>query len=159
MASTPIATLERRGLRVDFYQLDDRYSHTLSIVRDAQPTVVWQSIEHHDEGPAYQELHEQTDHQGNTLLFLNGAAGGAHWSMSVQQDDKAITFDVAARVSTAPPMRVIEYQGPTTEPPGLACSQPVGTFHIDESTHRLTLSPTGEHQQLPATLRWKYGFL
>ena len=164
MSNTPLATLEKlnqrgTGLRVDFYAQGDRLHHTVSMVRDGQATVVWQSVEGDDHAPAFQELHQQTDRQGNPLLFLQGAAGGAQWSMSVQQDDKAITLDVAARVTGPPAARVIEYQQVSNDAPTIACDPLVGTRQTDEPNTRMQLLPASGEAALPTTLQWKYGFL
>ncbi|MCO6042981.1 hypothetical protein NG895_03595 [Aeoliella sp. ICT_H6.2] len=168
MSNSPHTTLEKLtkkdcGIRVDFYWLGDRFSHTISAVRDGEATVVWRSVDNDEFGPVYQELHEQTTHDGRTILFLNGASAGAHWSASVSFKEAVchLTFDVAARVAKEPVERVIEYRSELDGNLPLACAH-----FANGSGELIDPSPPGNRipseessDKLPATLRYKYMFL
>ncbi len=148
-------------MRVDFFWLGDRFGHVVSVVRDGGTDVVWRSVHESQYSPVFQELHEQVDSDGRKVLFLSGAGGGAHWSMSVEQDSKAICFDTAARVTTPPPDRVIEYLAEFTRsnPDILLChSNGVGSADLQEQCCTLRpQQPVGG--KMPVTLRWRYAAL
>lgn len=152
------ATLTSGGMRLRFYKTGDRFVHDIELLTTAGPAAVWRSIQASDDSPAFQELYEQTDDQGRVLLFLSGAAGGAHWSMSVHSDRDDIEFDVAARVTRPPRARAIEYRAAGGDPASISltaegtcrselCEQAAGV--------RLEPAPTPD-DELPQTLRWKY---
>lgn len=167
MSNSPHTTLEKltkleRGIRVDFYWLGDRFSHTISAMRDGEATLVWRSVDDNEFGPVYQELHEQTTDDGRKLIFLSGASAGAHWSASVEFAPVKceLVFDVAARVAKEPIERVIEYRS------DLDGTVPVGCGHfangigqlIDPTPLGNRIPPSESGDSLPATLRYKYEF-
>lgn len=157
MPDEPKASLAVGDIRVDFYWRGDRFSHTLSVVRDDQPQVVWRSIHESPHAPVFQELHEQTNPGGANILFLSGAGGDAHWSMSVEHDCQAICFDVAARVTKPPTDRVIDYVAASTEQkPGILLGPEVGDSEAVDVAHYRCFPLTLPDSSLPLTLRWRY---
>lgn len=158
MGDLPRATIVKNGMQIDFFWMSDRFGHTMSVVRDGEAQVVWRSVHESQHSPAFQELHEQFDSEGRNVLFLSGAGGHAHWSMSVEQDLNGICFDVAARVSRPPTERVIEYLAESAVPQSMITLRPhegVGT--VEFQARRCTFRP--QHPvggDMPMTLRWKY---
>lgn len=158
MPESPRATLEKSGLRVEFFWLGDRFGHTVSALRNGQASVVWNSAQGSSLGPAFQELHQQGAGDEGDLLFLSGSGGGAHWSMSVEQQHKGIAFDVAVRVSQAPAAREVIYEkAATVGPPLVSCGQVIGSSQSDAT--RVVFQPEpAATAELPCTLRLKYVF-
>ena len=152
------ATLEKEGMRVDFHWQGDRFGHTVSRVRDGQVTAVWRSAPTDDRAPAFQELHEQTTGDGNKILFLSGSGGGAHWSVAVEQDGKAIAFDVAVRVAKGSVAREVVYEKVAEgDAPLLGCGHMIGSSRLEESRVIFLPEPTAAAEP-PCTLRLKYAF-
>lgn len=150
-------SITTHNLRVDFHWLDDRFGHTVSIVRGDKCEVVLRSHHIGDHAPAFQELHEQKDAGGESIYFLSGASDGAHWSMSVQRETNAISFDVAARVAKPPSYRPIEY----AIDPDVGCSIRIesrdpATVVSNTGSSILVEENVGRDAPLPTTLRWQY---
>lgn len=71
-----------RGVRVEFIKIDGLISHTICLVNADEKTPVLTSRINEPAQPCFTELHQQ----GETL-FLTGANGPCHWSMSVVKGD------------------------------------------------------------------------
>ncbi len=154
---TPIATLASDRVRVEFHWLGDRFGHTISLVDNEHAQLVWESMQADECGPAFQELHEQTAADGEPILFLSGASGGAHWSMSVHRDAGAIHFDLAARVATPPVDRAVQYQAQFATDCHVPLQPLDATMQLGFATPLATLKPISSGEDtLPATRRWTY---
>lgn len=163
MSNSPHTTLEKltkleRGIRVDFYWLGDRFSHTISAMRDGEATVVWRSVDDNEFGPVYQELHEQTTDDGRTILFLNGASAGAHWSASVEFDEvkRRLHFDVAARITAEPLQRPIEYRREFEDEPLIQCGG--DRMQAEEDARLVRFRTFSSRETPPVTQRCYYMF-
>ena len=71
-----------RGVRVEFIKIDGLISHTICLVNAQEKTPVLTARINQPAQPCFTELHQQ----GETL-FLTGANGPCHWSMSVVKGD------------------------------------------------------------------------
>lgn len=71
-----------KGVQVEFTKIGGIISHTISLVNAGERTPVLTSCINELAQPCFTELHQQ----GETL-FLTGANGAGHWSMSVQKSD------------------------------------------------------------------------
>lgn len=157
MSEAPRATLTNGDVQVDIYWLGDRFGHTVSVIRDGQAEVEWRLAAGSVESPVFQELHEQATDSGEPILFLSGAASGAHWSMSVHSEGKEIRFDAAARIARRPIRRVIEYAG-SGYPPRIVSFAPLASdtrVTCGESIVTVAADCAVE-ESLPTTLRWQY---
>lgn len=156
------ASLAAPNLRVDFHWLGDRFGHSVYAVYGDQSQLIYRSTQSQDFGPVFQELHEQNTDDDGAILFLSGAGGGAHWSMSVQQAQQSIAFDVAARIAHEPLDRLIAY---TLEPkgtlesigssPSIQSSDPDTTVGRTSARLNIAAKPS-DSRMAPLTLQWKY---
>jgi len=97
-----------QGVRVEFHKRGDRYGHTIFRVRNGEEVPLLESVEGTPEAiaptsPPFADLHQQ----GETI-FLSGATTYGHWSMSVEEVDGRLLFDVACRL-----MHPVEWLGST----------------------------------------------
>lgn len=192
MGDSPAAIIEclndqQRGVRIAFSKQDDRFFHTVFGIRGDQSVPLLNSVEGTPEddeppSPPYTELHQQGD-----LLFLSGATTKGHWSMSVQNAEHVILFDVACRMHSE-----VANLGSTYKTVQAAQTLEAGEFQLifsadnEEKAYSLVLGPpeaesddgccleqlrsdTGMIQvsarpsgvffdRYPATVRWKYVF-
>jgi len=72
-----------KGVQVEFTKIDGLISHTICLVNPDEKTPVLVSRINELAQPCFTELHQQGD-----MLFLTGANGAGHWSMSVQKGDR-----------------------------------------------------------------------
>jgi hypothetical protein len=112
-ANAPVAQIDSlidgRCLRLEFFQVGDRYAHRLMAVdANGAESVLLRSIElttdeESLESPALQSLHVQplADRDG-AIAALVGMSGTSHWSLGVEPDPTAqsprLIFDVACRI-------------------------------------------------------------
>ena len=162
-----------------FHWRDDRYAHQVTLCGSTgEHRVVLDSVESDAShpwppSPALQQLSLQGDGD-QRIAFLVGMAGTSHWSMSVEAAtaQRAIVFDVACRLNTAPEFLGSSYQAskhrlvnPRTVTG--SCDEHGWALVLDES---LPLASQSLHQTAdalqvachpldstpPYTARWKY---
>jgi hypothetical protein len=154
--SSPVLIATDR-LRVEFHWLGDRFGHTISLVRDRRVEPMWRSVQTGDHGPVFQELHHQVGAGGLPMLFLSGAGGGAHWSMSVHRDEHKIRFDTAARISSPPVDRLVQYGAHGNDPPHVAIEPMPTVTQLSFDSSVATLKDMANvNSALPTTRRWQY---
>jgi hypothetical protein len=157
---TILATLEvapnGKGVRVEFTKVDRVISHTIYLVNDREKTPVLKSTSGSASQPCFTELHQQGE-----MLFLTGADGPCHWSMSVESREDSsgsrLFFDVACRMKEHGLKLSTEYSVLGTDREW--CVEPFdeGTkVEIDGSSIRI-LPEKAALTSVPATVRWKYG--
>jgi hypothetical protein len=140
-----------KGVRVEFTKVDRVISHTIYVVNDGEKTAVLESVSGNTTQPCFTEVHQQRE-----MLFLTGADGPCHWSMSVEsRQGSEIVFDVACRIKEPSLELSTEYSVRST---GAFSVEPFeGTkVEVDDSSVRIAstiVAPT----TAPATVRWKYG--
>ena len=146
------------SLSVQFSWTGDRFAQRIERSLGSEATIVGQSVQSSEYAPAFQELHEQSGNDGELVIFLSGAGGGAHWSMSVRAEGDAIEFDVAARVTQPPPNRVIEYLLESGWQASIRfVSESGAQIASDEQAGPIRLLPeSSSADSLPRTLRWKF---
>jgi hypothetical protein len=144
------------GVRVEFTKVDRVISHTISLINADEKSAVLTSEINSPGQPCFTELHQQGD-----MLFLTGADGPCHWSMSVESrrtssEGGGLLFDVACR-NKEPGLKLsTEYSVLSTG--GERCIElyDEGTkVEIDASSVRISSSRTAP-TTVPATVRWKY---
>ncbi len=104
-----------RGLRIEFLQLSDRYSHRVyAIGCEEVPVLLLESVEatvneDYPSSPVLQTLnvsdHLSEDDTRQRSAMLLGMSGKGHWSLSVQagpSDSAGLAFDVACRIKKIP---------------------------------------------------------
>jgi hypothetical protein len=146
-----------KGVRVEFTKLDGVISHTIYLVNGEQKVPVLISQINSPGQPCFTELHQQGD-----MLFLTGADGPCHWSMSVEsrQDSSgnSLLFDVACRIKEPGLKLSTEYSVHSTD--GEWCVEPfdanTNVEVVDDSSVRI-LPASRVPPTVPATVRWKYG--
>ena len=77
-----------KGVQVEFTKLDDLISHAIYVVNSGEKTPVLISQINEPGQPCFTELHQQGD-----TLFLTGAGGPCHWSMSVGKGEMIFKHD------------------------------------------------------------------
>lgn len=97
---------EGNGIRVVFSRQGDRFAHRVERLAEHQVMCVWQSVEGGDRdlwppSPPLQHLTVESRGDRQAVALLVGAAGTAHWSVSVEADSRKgeAVFDVACRLS------------------------------------------------------------
>jgi hypothetical protein len=177
-----------RGLRVEFFRLQERYAHRiLAIGCEEVPVLLLESIEEiankdYPSSPVLQALNID-DHGTNKEVhqptaMLVGMSRKGHWSMSVQAghaDSAALTFDVACRIKEIPESlgscyswgRRVEVED-NDHVPRLHFGSGICLVELWESPwlcdryHRALMFPApGDDSCIkpPATLRWRYRVL
>jgi len=163
---------------LSFHWRNDRYEHRLELIEGDRRSVLLASCEGADQefwppSPALQQLTFQQDGQGRPCVLLLGMAGKSHWSLSVEQDEKALIFDAACRVQERPARLGSSYRGAR---PSRWC--PAGRLHVpvEQATLEivvdsapeggvacreagdggLAITPLAEIKDVPATIRWHY---
>lgn len=150
-----------RGLEVEFTWQEDRFEHTIYLLREgARLPAVASVCDCPEVDLALVELHPQLDSAPTPTLFLHGAGGGAQWSMSVEAvEAQGLRFDVAARVLSPPIDRRLFYR--------CRSGDEVLLLAPGEATHAqgpsvegiVTLGVEGaDLRSPPCTLRWRYTF-
>jgi hypothetical protein len=71
-----------KGVRVEFTKVDRVISHTIYLVNGGEKIPVLESVSRTAAQPCFTELHQQGE-----MLFLTGADGPCHWSMSVSKGE------------------------------------------------------------------------
>ena len=112
-----------KGLQVEFAKIDGIISHTICLVNANEKTPVLTS--HIDEltQPCFTQLHQQDE-----MLFLTGANGPCHWSMSVSKG--SIYFKQNAKIDKETLQLLEQRYG--LNAPHLTEPTPLGDFlHFD----------------------------
>jgi hypothetical protein len=144
-----------KPVRVEFTKTGDVISHTIFLVDGSEKVSVLTSRINAPGLPCFTELHQQED-----LLFLTGADGPCHWSMSVQarhdSERSEIVFDVACRNKEPALVLSTVYSGSAWS--GLSVD-PVGEDTRIEMERDSSVRIACRHaapNTVPATLRWSY---
>jgi hypothetical protein len=140
-----------KGVRVEFTKIDRVISHSIYLVNGGERIPALESVSGSTAQPCFTELHQQGD-----MLFLTGADGPCHWSMSVEsRQGSEIVFDVACRVKEPSLELSTEYSVRST---GAFSVEPFeGTkVEVDDSSTRIA-SLIAVPTTVPSTVRWKYG--
>ncbi len=147
-----------KGVQVEFAKIGDMISHTIFLVNGEQKLPVLSAKVNASNLPCFTELHQQGD-----ILFLTGANGPCHWSMSVESrqtvEGRDLLFDVACRIKEPSLKLSTEYsvhrQGTLRVDPfdGGTTIEAVGGFGVR------ILASSEVPTRVPATVRWKYGVL
>lgn len=82
LAALEVESYCDKPVRVEFTKTDGVISHTILLVNGEEKVPVLTSRINAPGQPCFTELHQQDD-----LLFLTGADGPCHWSMSVQRGE------------------------------------------------------------------------
>ncbi|MEQ8209966.1 MAG: hypothetical protein RH917_09040 [Lacipirellulaceae bacterium] len=175
-----------RGVRVEFFQLADRYCHKIYLVAGERSVLALESVEagisSNHESPAYQDLNLE-EIAGRKFAALVGMSGSCHWSLTVEPSNDpqkpGILFDAACRMKAAIPRVSSVYQlsYESTLASGEAIhsvktplgkldiaalplkDEPQGTPPVEVAYHQQELLVRREiapPDQLPATVRWRY---
>ncbi len=97
------------GIRIAFAWNEDRFAHSIHLLRDGRSLELLASLEGSDQqqwppSPPLQQLCVE-DHQSNgPVALLVGMAGKSHWSASVEArtDSTRVVFDMACRFQADP---------------------------------------------------------
>lgn len=155
---TILAALEAmangKGVRVEFTKLDRVISHTIFVVADGEKSAVMTSQINSPGQPCFTELHQQGD-----MLFLTGADGPCHWSMSVESrkdfSGSRLLFDMACRVKEPSLLLSTEYSVLSTRKVHI---EPFEGTNFEVADFSIRISPgSAVSTTVPATVRWKYG--
>lgn len=112
-----------KPVRVEFTKIDGVISHTIYLVNGEEKVPVLTSRINAPGQPCFTELHQQED-----LLFLTGADGPSHWSMSVQSGEMIFKHEAKIDKDT---LELLE-QRYGLNAPRRAKTQPFGRFlHFD----------------------------
>jgi hypothetical protein len=150
------------GVRVEFTKVDRVISHTIYEVNAGKKTPVLESLSGSASQPCFTELHQQGD-----MLFLTGADGPCHWSMSVESRQNSpgssLLFDVACRIKE-PGLKLSTVYAvlSTGAKHGFLINSPAADgatgCSIKSNALRVCIMPTAVlPNTMPATVRWKYG--
>lgn len=82
LAALEVESFSGKPVRVEFTKTGGVISHTIFLVNDDEKVPVLTSRINASGQPCFTELHQQDD-----LLFLTGADGPCHWSMSVSKGE------------------------------------------------------------------------
>ena len=148
--------VERFGLpvRVEFTKTDGVISHTILLVNNGEKVPALTSRINVPGQPCFTELHQQDD-----LLFLTGADGPCHWSMSVESqpalERPGIVFDVACRIKEST-QTFTEYLALVRNRLSIdPADETTKVEYADDLSVRIqctSIAPV----VFPATVRWKY---
>jgi hypothetical protein len=169
-----------RGLRIHFSWQEDRYGHEIAYVDDQTTdtllvTESGSAQAHWPVSPPLQQISWlESPHQRRVALLV-GMAGKSHWSLSVEADQKEarLSLDVACRFHRLPPWLGSTYRclrtfsGQHPGPVHFRVGRLVGTMvaespdadqpvALDVSGARLSIVPSLDRINAPATVRWKY---
>lgn len=151
LAALEVAT-SGKGVRVEFTKVDRVISHTIYLINgDQRLPVLFLRI--NEPGlPCFTELHQQGE-----MLFLTGADGPCHWSMSVEsRQGSEIVFDVACRIKEPSLELSTEYSVFKRSGLRIAPYDESTQVEADDSSLRIASISTAP-TTVPATVRWKYG--
>jgi hypothetical protein len=127
-------------------------SHTIYLINGDKKTPVLESMSDSASQPCFTELHQQGE-----MLFLTGADGPCHWSMSVEsRQDSDIVFDIACRIKEPSLELRTEYSVLTRSDLRVAPYDESTRVEADDSSLRIASIITAP-TTVPATVRWKYG--
>jgi hypothetical protein len=132
--------------------------------------------------PPLQQLDECVLSGQRRGLVGLGMAGTSHWSLAVEADERGLWFDVACRIQRPPAGLQTSYE--LAEPFGAACIESVEAdrcrvvgpsardslceLRADAASTAIVVDGDGRHLQLqprlipdrlPATVRWRYGWV
>lgn len=138
------------GVRVEFTKPDRVISHTIYVVNGGEKSPILQSVSGSTTQPCFTELHQQGE-----MLFLTGADGPCHWSMSVEStQNSGIVFDVACRIKEPSLMLSTEFSVLSM---GTSHIEPFeGTKIVASDSGVRIASASAAPAAVPATVRWKY---
>ena len=143
-----------KGVRVQFYWVDDRFRHVIDAVGPDNAVRILESIEGDGEqawplSPPYQHLTANVKDSGEPVILVTGSAGDCHWSMAIEVAVQTFTedartnyfgsglqsiepvpfllFDVACRIKSEPSWLGSSFRAPN----GRECSE-TGPFVFAE---------------------------
>jgi hypothetical protein len=157
------------GLTIEFEWREDRFVHSVSVVKGDSRHVAWESQDVEDHGPVFQQIHEQEDDTGRSMVLLMGASHCTNWSMSVQATEPGtLCFDVASRTSNESSEKSAETQQAShyfraskaeeflMKCAVIALSDSKETHVFQDSVRTSIWSESESVLEQPATIRWKY---
>jgi hypothetical protein len=153
------------GLRLEFVQHHDRYSHRIVA---ADGAILLCSIEGTDQdiwpaSPPLQQLSIEEHRPGVEVALLVGMAGKSHWSLSIEPlaDGSGFLFDVACRLRDAAGWLGSSYQLASPSPPQLHFAPlPIAadssSCHVEQRECEARVTPVVGDGGVSGTVRWKY---
>ena len=146
-STAPMHSLRNGDLFVHFQWCDDRFRH--QVFFDDKLLLTSEegnSIEPWPASPPIQQLSLETINQSDVLLGV-GAAGLAHWSISVERRDQGFFFDCACQTKSPPTWIGTTYQRLVE---GIEI---ISDFECNVDSTRIAITPNGLQG---SPLRWSY---
>lgn len=153
------------GLRLEFLQHHDRYSHRLVA---ADGAILLASIEGTDQdnwpaSPPLQQLSIEEHRPGVEVALLVGMAGKSHWSLSIEPlaDGSGFLFDAACRLREPTGWLGSSYQlsSPSQQQPQLTplpIAAHSSSCHVEQRESEAHITPVVGDSGVSGTVRWKY---
>jgi hypothetical protein len=144
-----------KPVRVEFTKTGGVISHTIFLVNGVERMPVLASRINAPGIPCFTELHRQDD-----LLFLTGADGHCHWSMSIESRQESerpgFVFDVACRIKDLSLELCTEYSVHARGELRVdAFDDSTRVDVVSDASVRIAVAGAAP-TTVPATVRWKY---